>query len=123
MATDEQQPAQTIGTAADAPASAVPLMNGRHSDNQADAADGGSPALAFDARGPEGASVSTALHLNSDNAEASNGHAAADAVVQPDSLPAVVQQLTEISLSQDLDSSIGAVDAVDPPTSSSNGYA
>jgi hypothetical protein len=123
MATDEQPTAQRLGTTADVPASAVPRTNGRHSDSLADAADGESASPAIGGYGAEGAVVSSALHLDGDGAEALNGDAVPDISVRPDSLPAAVQQLTEISLGQDLDSGSGVGNAVDPPTSSSNGYA
>jgi hypothetical protein len=126
MATDERQPVQRTdddaATVNLASASAAPLTNGRHGDSQPDATDRTLPSSAFGADS-ENAVNSTAVRSDDDGAEALNGEAAADAMPQPEDLSAAVQQLTEISLSQDLDSGSDATGAVDLPTNSTNGYA
>jgi hypothetical protein len=126
MATDERQPVQRTDDGAAtvdfASASAAPLTNGRHGDSQPDVTDRKLPSSAFGAQ-TNIAVNSTAVRSDDDGAEALNGDAAADAALQPDDLSAAVHQLTEISLSQDLDSGSGATGAVDLPTSSTNGYA
>jgi hypothetical protein len=121
MATDEQQPAPTTGAAAVSATSAVPLGNGTHTASQPDAADKKSPTLAYDVQISESAAASTAVYSDGAPTEAMNGDAAADAAPQPDSLLVVAQQLTEISLSQDLDSGSGAAGALDPRISSTDG--
>ena len=127
MATDERQPVQRTDAGAAtvdlASASAAPLTNGRHGASQPDATDRKLPSPASGAH-LETAVNTIAMPSDDDGTEALNGDAAADyAMPQPDDLSAAVHQLTEISLSQDLDSGSGANGAVDLPTSSINGYA
>lgn len=105
-----------------ASASAAPLTNGRHGASQPDATDRKLPSSASGAH-LETAVNTIAMPSDDDGTEALNGDAAADAMPQPDDLSAAVHQLTEISLSQDLDSGSGANGSLDLPTSSINGYA
>lgn len=126
MATDERQPVQRTDDGAAtvdlASKPAAALTNGRHGDRQPDATDRKTPSSAFGAHS-DIAVNSAAVRSDDDGAEASNGDAAAAAALQPDDLSAAMHQLTEISLSQDLDSGSGAPGAVDLPNSSTNGYA